>query len=204
MSIDWNERYKTGDTPWEKGEHHPGLPFLLATHLEVVENVTRVLVPGCGFGYDVDLIGELTSSEIVGLDIAEEAIRKARERSLRDKTTWVVGDLFDWKGDYDLVFEHTCLCAIPIDRRQDYVSAMASLIQSGGYLLGIFFLNPNHEGEEGPPFGVTIEELSDLFGTDFELVWFEPPVKTFSSRKGEGKELGMLWRKRATDLVAHN
>ncbi|MCH1419890.1 MAG: TPMT family class I SAM-dependent methyltransferase [Akkermansiaceae bacterium] len=204
MSVDWNQRYTTGDTPWEKGAHHPGLPFLLATHLKVVEKATRILVPGCGFGYDADLIGKLTSSEIFGLDIAEEAIRKARERSLRDETTWGVGDLFDWAGRYDLVFEHTCFCAIPIDRRQDYVSAMGSLIPLGGHLLGIFFLNPDHEGEEGPPFGVTMEELHDLFGAEFELVWFEPPAKTFSSREGEGRELCMLWQKKATDFVAHD
>ena len=202
MSVDWNERYQTGNTPWEKGEHHPGLPFLLATHLEVVEEAMSVLVPGCGFGYDADLIGELTSSEIFGLDIAVEPIRKARERSLRDETTWLVGDLFDWKGKYDLVFEHTCFCAIPIKRRQDYVSAMASLIPFGGHLLGIFFLNPDHEGEEGPPFGVTLEQLCEFFDTAFELVWSEPPAKTFSSR--EGRELCILWRKKATEFCALN
>ena len=80
ISVDWNERYKTGDTPWEKGGHHPGLPFLLETHLDLVERATSVLVPGCGLGYDIDLIGELTSSKIVGLDIAEEPIRRAKER----------------------------------------------------------------------------------------------------------------------------
>ncbi|RZN87138.1 MAG: methyltransferase domain-containing protein [Verrucomicrobiaceae bacterium] len=204
ISVDWNERYKTGDTPWEKGGHHPGLPFLLETHLDLVERATSVLVPGCGLGYDVDLIGELTSSKIVGLDIAEEPIRRAKERSPRDKTTWVVGDLFDWNGKCDLVFEHTCFCAIPVERRQDYVSAMASLLPLGGHLLGIFFLNPDHEGEEGPPFGVTMEELCKSIGAEFELVWSEPPARTYSSREGEGRELCMLWKKQATDFVADN
>ena len=49
-----------------------------------------------------------------------------------------------------------------------------------------------------------MEKLRDLFGSEFELVWSEPPAKTFSSREGEGRELCMLWQKKATDFVAHN
>jgi hypothetical protein len=49
-----------------------------------------------------------------------------------------------------------------------------------------------------------MEELHDLFGAEFELAWFEPPAMTFSSREGEGRELCMLWQKKATDFVAHD
>ncbi len=196
MSVDWNERYRTGDTPWEKGEHHPGLPFLLSTHQNLVESSRSILVPGCGFGHDAHLIGEAVDGDILGLDLADEPIRQAGERSRREKTSWVVGDLFEWEGEYDLVFEHTCFCAIPVDRREDYVTAMASLIPGGGHLLGIFFLNPDHEGEEGPPFGVTVEELHKFFGSEFELAWSQPPALTFDSRAGDGRELCMLWRRK--------
>ena len=196
MSVDWNERYQIGDTPWEKGEHHPGLPFLVSKHQELIEESESILVPGCGFGHDAHLIGKIAKGEVLGLDIADEPIRRARERWARERTSWAVGDLFAWEGEYDLVFEHTCFCAIPIDRRPDYVSAMASLIRKGGHLLGIFFLNPDHEGEEGPPFRVTVEELERFFLNDFELDWSEPPDQTFSSREGEGRELCMLWRRK--------
>ena len=196
MSVDWNKRYLAGDTPWEKGEHHPGLPFLLSEHQSLFGEAQRILVPGCGFGHDAHLIGEMADGDILGLDIADEPIRQAEAKSKRPRTTWKVGDLFEWEGEYDLVFEHTCFCAIPIERRPDYVSAMASLIPGGGYLLGIFFLNPDHEGEEGPPFGVTIDELHQFFGGVFELVWSEPPIKTFGSREGEGRELCMLWQRK--------
>lgn len=196
MSVDWNERYQLGDTPWDKGKHHPGLPFLLSGHQELLENARNILVPGCGFGHDAHLIGDVTDGRVLGLDIAIEPIRQAAERSEREMTTWAVGDLFQWEGAYDLVFEHTCFCAIPIDRRQDYVTAMASLIPEGGHLLGIFFLNPDHEGEKGPPFGVSVEELDGFFGSEFELLWSGPPVKTFDSRGGKGRELCMLWRRK--------
>lgn len=196
MSIDWSARYQTGETPWEKGEPHPELPFLISNHREIIESAGSVLVPGCGFGHDARLIASSTAGQVVGLDLAPEAIAKAGEKDKRENLSWVLGDLFEWDGAYDLVFEHTCFCAIPVARRIDYVAKMADLLSSGGHLLGIFFLNPDHESEEGPPFGVSVEELNAFFSEHFELVWSMPPSKTYEARVGEGRELAMLWRRR--------
>lgn len=195
MSVDWNERYQTGETPWEKGEPHPELPFLLSRYRRLVEEAGQVLVPGCGVGHDANLIADLCNGKVVGLDVAEEAIELAGARYSKKSLSFVVGDLFGWEGSYDLVFEHTCFCAIPVERRNDYVATMGKLIPEGGHLLGIFFLNPDHEGEEGPPFGVTIEELEEFFGSQFELLWLKQPSQTFEARQGEGRELSMLWRR---------
>ncbi len=196
MSVDWSERYQSGETPWEKGEPHPELPFLLSAHHEILGNAERVLVPGCGFGHDAQLIHAVTRANVLGLDLAQEPIEQAKQRYCKKGLAWTVGDLFDWPGRYDLVFEHTCFCAIPIERRGDYAAAMARLIQPGGHLLGIFFLNPDHEGEEGPPFGVTLDELEGFFGEDFALEWSQEPSQTYEGREGEGRELSMLWRRK--------
>lgn len=195
MSTDWNARYQSGETPWEKGEPHPELPFLLYEHHQLLADAKRILVPGCGFGHDAALLNSVAQTEVLGLDLAEKAIEQARARYYSRGLAWTIGDLFEWPGRYDLVFEHTCFCAIPVARRADYVAAMARLIPPGGHLLGIFFLNPDHEGEEGPPFGVTTDELMEFFKGDFELVWSKPPSKTFEARAGEGRELSMLWRR---------
>ncbi len=195
MSVDWSERYRTGETPWEKGEPHPELSFLLSGHRGLMTEARSVLVPGCGFGHDAHLISSVTRGEVLGLDLAEEAIDEAGSRYSGEGLAWTTGDLFQWEGTYDLVFEHTCFCAIPVARRPDYVSTMARLIPAGGHLLGIFFLNPDHEGEEGPPFGVTLDELKGFFGGTFEMIWSQPPSKTFEGRKGDGRELSILWRR---------
>jgi len=195
MSVDWNERYQTGETPWEKGEPHPELPFLVSTHYDLIAGAERILVPGCGFGHDAHLLNSAAKGEILGLDLAVEAIATARKKDASPGLSWQVGDLFELTGSYDLVFEHTCFCAIPVERRGDYATAMAGLIPSDGHLLGIFFLNPDHEGEEGPPFGVTLDELTGFFGEDFELVWSKQPAKTYEGREGVGREVSMLWRR---------
>ena len=195
MSVDWNARYQTGETPWEKGEPHPELSFLLSKHQGLIVESDKVLVPGCGYGHDANLISSIARGEVVGLDLAAEAVSEAKLRYSGEGKTWKMGDLFEWEGSYELVFEHTCFCAIPVERRGDYAEAMARFIPSGGHLLGIFFLNPDHEGEEGPPFGVTTDELEGILGSDFALIWSQEPNKTYAGREGAGRELAMLWRR---------
>ncbi len=197
MSVDWSARYQSGQTDWDKGEAHPELPFLLSTHHDLVGNAERILVPGCGMGHDASLIHSVAETEVLGLDLAAEPIAWAKKHYPAEKLAWTEGDLFQWPGSYDLVFEHTCFCAIPVERRADYVAAMARLIPEGGHLLGIFFLNPDHEGEEGPPFKVSLEELRGFFGESFELVWSDGVTRTFSGREGEGRERSILWRKKS-------
>jgi len=155
-----------------------------------------VLVPGCGLGHDASQVRSIARTEVLGLDVAEEAIEQAKLLYHGRGLAWAVGDLFEWPGSYDLVLEHTCFCAIPIERRADYVAAMARLIPAGGHLLGIFFLNPDHEGEEGPPFGVTFRELEEFFEEDFQLIWSKEPEQTFAGREGAGREISILWRRR--------
>lgn len=196
MAVDWSARYQVEDTPWEKGRAHPELPRLLAEHREIIELAEEILVPGCGFGHDARLLASSAPGKVIGLDLAKEAIEGACQRSSDEGVEWVQGDLFEWQGRYDLVFEHTCFCAIPPSRRTDYVEAMARLIPAGGHLLGVFFLDPEMARGEGPPFGVQPEELSDFFDRYFEQVWAEQPQETFPGREGDGRELTVLWRRR--------
>lgn len=196
MAPNWNARYQTGDTPWDKGEPHPELPFLLRTHHELLAKTLRILVPGCGYGHDAQCIASEFKAQVTGLDIASFSVDKAAELHSEDNLNWEVSDLFeDQSGPYELIFEHTCFCAIPLDRRADYVSAVARLIPSGGHLLGIFFLNPDHKREEGPPFGVTPTELDKYFTPHFTKIWEQEPSATYPSREGAGRERSILWQR---------
>src|ERR1700744_2226220 len=73
MPTDWEDQYRKGETPWDKGVPSPGLVDFLA--VEMVSG--RVLVPGCGLGHDVRALAA-TADEVVGLDLAASAVAAAR------------------------------------------------------------------------------------------------------------------------------
>jgi SAM-dependent methyltransferase len=199
--IDWEERYRVGDTPWDRGGPHPAL----GAELPGLGMSGRVLVPGCGYGYDADVIaGTPGVAEVVALDIAVSAVAAARRRLSRwgKRARVEISDLFALPGEhcasYDWVFEHTCYCAIDPSARDAYVSAVADVLKPGGHLFGVFFLTPWDTEEEnrsaGPPFGTTIEELDRRFAPRFEIVRTWMPGATYEGR--EGREVLRLARER--------
>ena len=190
MPTDWEDHYRTGDMPWEKGTPHPALvDFLKRSPVH-----GRVLVPGCGTGHDVRALAA-TADEVVGLDIAPSAIANAKAQPAVGGEQYVLGDLFalprKFLASFDAVFEHTCFCAIDPSLREKYVAAVASALKPGGHLLAIFYLDPGLDpGESGPPFGVTREELDGFFSPRFTLLREWKPAATFPGR--EGREMCRL------------
>jgi len=188
--IDWEERYRRGDTPWEKGVAHPALVEWLKTN--AISG--RMIVPGCGFGHDVRVLGE-AGAEVVGLDVAPFAIAAAEAFPRHGGISYVLGDLFDpnaVEGEFDWVFEHTCFCAIPPERRGDYARRVTALLKPGGRFLAIFFIDPDNN-EEGPPYGCSIEELDALFSPRFRLVGQIGDLPTYPGR--EGREILRVLRR---------
>jgi SAM-dependent methyltransferase len=190
---EWEERYRQGDTPWEKGAAHPALLDWLETNLIA----GHVLVPGCGLGHDVRALAK-AGADVVGLDIARLAIAAARTFPRQSSETYLQADLFDpgaVRDEFDWVFEHTCFCAIQPDRREDYVRRVGELLKPGGHLLAIFFLNPEHDESDagGPPFGCGLDELDALFSPRFQLVAQLENLATFPGR--EGREVLRLLRR---------
>ncbi|MSR65606.1 MAG: methyltransferase domain-containing protein [Verrucomicrobiae bacterium] len=188
----WESRYTHGDTPWDHGEPSPGLFDFLA-HETYVPG--KVLVPGCGAGHDCRELAR-HGFDVTGVDISHAAIDRSRQLAANDSLPihFEHADCLhppaQWKDAFDWVFEHTCFCAIDPDLRDEYARAMASVVRSGGHLLGVFF---NIQPESGPPFGTTREELMDRFGHSFDLILEKVP-RSFPNRAGE--ELLMLWQKK--------
>lgn len=197
--TDWEGRYQSGDTPWDKGGAHPALtaldPFPVAA--------SRILVPGCGLGYDMEVLSRLPGVQsVVGIDVATTAVSLARERLAGIPSARVEqADLFrlpaSHRGAYDLVWEHTCFCAIDPALRNAYVNAVADALQPGGHLLAVFYLTPWDTAEEnatlGPPFGCTAEELDRRFAPRFELMRAWEPPATYAGREAR-EQLRLLRR----------
>ncbi len=184
--TDWEELYQQCETPWEKGKPHPALVDFLA---ENGPFAGEILVPGCGSGYDVRAIST-PANHVVGIDLAPFAITKADSFPKVGREEYLLADLFappaEWNGRFDLIFEHTCFCAIDPRLRARYVETIVRLLKPEGKLLAIFFINPDHD-EPGPPYGVSRAELEKSFGPHFvrEDEWV--PERTHPGR--EDREL---------------
>lgn len=178
--TNWDQAYQENFTPWDKGLPSPPLAAWLA------ENPLsgRVLVPGCGVGHDVAHLVSL-GIDAHGLDIAPTAVARAKERYPHLAERFVCADLFEHRGQYDAVVEHTCLCALPPEWRTKYRDAVASLLNPGGLLIGVFFINPEMDpGETGPPFGISQDELTALFAGRFQVVQSLAPAAAYPGREG--------------------
>ena len=205
--MNWDERYRAGDTPWEKGAPAPPLLEWLRKRGPLEG---EVLVPGCGYGHDVRAIASASPrSTVVGIDFAAAALGEALKYPSVGREVFQYADIFglpeSLQNRFDWLFEHTCFCAIQLERRLDYVKMVTSALKPDGRLLAIFFLNPWDPGEEtpeggGPPFGVTKEELDNLFNPHFNLVDELRPETAYPGR--EGREIVRLLQKRRVGVTA--
>jgi SAM-dependent methyltransferase len=191
--TDWESLYQAGDMPWDKGGASPGLVDYLATH----RIFGRVLVPGCGLGHDVRAIS-CAENEVIGLDIAPSGVRLAASFPRVANEHYVAADFLDLppelRGAFDWLWEHTCFCAINPAQRPDYAAAAAAALKSGGHFLAVFYMDPDHGGENEPPWGATTRELDTLFGGNFALLDEWRPARNYESRAG--RELMRLMRRR--------
>ena len=186
----WEERYRTGDMPWEKGEGSPGLVDFLAAHRELPRG--SVCVPGCGTGHDVRTWAA-AGFDVFGCDLAPSAVRLANERTIAAglKARFEMEDFLKDEPPvrFDWVFEHTLFCAIDPGERDDYVKAVSRWLKPDGHYLAVNYLIPD---EDGPPFGTARDELVRRFSPHFELLSDWVP-RSYPNRTGLER---MFWWKR--------
>lgn len=188
---EWENRYRAGDTPWEKGAGSPGLEDFLAGHPQLPRGT--VLVPGCGTGHDVRTFAR-HGFVATGLDLAPSAVHAAEERTRAAglAATFRSGDfLADESAEtFDWVFEHTLYCAIQPGERDRYVRAVSRRLKPGGSFLAVHYMI---DDRDGPPFGCTQSELVSRFDPGFELLNGWVP-RSYPNRVG--LELMLWWRRR--------
>lgn len=181
----WEKRYQENSTRWDLGQAAPAFVQLLDSPNTPKPGRTAVL--GCGRGYDALLFAD-RGFEVVGFDFAPSAIADARSLAAARNSTaqFLQRDIFELDEEFpqgfDYVVEHTCFCAIPPERRPEYVQLVRSLLRPGGELLAIFF---THTRPGGPPFGTTPDAIARDFGIDFDILTLDPIANSVSSRQGE-------------------
>lgn len=156
------------------------------------------LVPGCGRGYAVLELAK-AGFQATGLDIAPTAIAAATE--LRDsvgiadeQAHFAADDFFSLGGSYNLIYDCTFLCAIPIQLREQWANQMAKLLAEGGELVTLVFPLGDYEG--GPPFAMSEGLLRSLLEPrGFECVHHSVVPENMWARGSRSGEQLMRWRR---------
>lgn len=173
----WNTRYEAQRTPWDFGGVPPALARYLTAH---PGHGARVLIPGCGSGHEIRAFAE-AGYAVTAIDFSPPAVARARDNvgpQLADAV--IEGDFFTHDfaaAPFDLVYERTFLCALPLEMWPKIVTRTAALLKPGtagnpgGTLAGIYFFG---EKEDGPPFGLAPGEPATLFDREFVLVADQP------------------------------
>lgn len=171
---DWENLWTEGVAPGSYFDKESASPALIAeTQKEWMPNGTGLaLVPGCGRGYDVELLARSGRFEkVIGLDISDTAVRIAREYLLsrdldQSKYEMQCDDFFNAKfpGQFSLIYDYTFLCALPLAMRPMWANRMRELIHPGGSLVTLIFPLGKSLEEAGPPHGVSFEMFTELLG----------------------------------------
>ncbi|KAK5806884.1 hypothetical protein VI817_001142 [Penicillium citrinum] len=166
---------------WDRGKPSPALIDLIEKD-DILNPITaegrrkKVLVPGCGKGYDVVMLA-LHGFDVVGLEISSKGVSIAERYAMKElfapqpynfgssdpgdagsvgrgTVKFIQGDFF--KGDsvgekFDIIYDYTFLCAIHPTMRIQWASRMADLLATGGVLVCLEFPLFKDPGAVGPP-----------------------------------------------------
>ena len=176
----WNDRYRNAETGWDIGYASPPLTNYFD---QLTYKNKRILIPGCGNGYEVAYLLEKGFQHITVIDIAPELtaiLAKKYAPNVGKELTIITGDFFEHRGNYDIIIEQTFFCALNPSLRTQYVEKMFDLLAPGGKLVGVLF---NRAFEGGPPFGGSREEYENLFAKTFSRRSIEPCYNSIPPRR---------------------
>lgn len=162
----WELRYREGFVPWDAG----AVPQRLREFVARERAPGRVLVPGCGSGYEVRFFAE-HAWEVEGIDFSAAAIEAARPVLGPHAGRVRLADFFatGLEGPYALIYERAFLCALPPSRWQDWARRAAELLAPAGRIAGFFYFDA--DAQRGPPFALRSQsELDALLASAFERV----------------------------------
>lgn len=187
----WNHRYLTADTPWD--ENDPSAPLQQAL-LHFASPPRRLLEIGCGTGANALWMAE-QGYEYYGLDIAEEAVRKAKKRlhGRKQRGVFFVCDLLDEAPDsvFDVIADRGCWHCFDEEARHHAVRIISNLLMPSGYWISMIG-NDDYAVEASSPFhGAPRMSARDIL-THVEP-YFEVHYLTrcwFSAHQGTGAYLG--------------
>lgn len=175
----WQMHFASGKLPWDRGG--PSLQLVNWIENGALKPGERILVPGCGQGWEVVTLA-VSGMLVTGVDYVADALllcRRLLERS-GVQADLVEADVLTWMPVYpmDVVFEQTCLSALHPDHWTQYATKIHGWLRPGGKLLASFIQLPMPEVSQGfitgPPYHCDINAMRALFpATQWD--WPKPP-----------------------------
>lgn len=169
-SIHWNERYRTGDIPWDTG--HPSLEL---QRVLVEEKVApcRAIELGCGTGTNAVWLAQ-QGFEMTAVDISPLALDHARQRAAAAGVSvrFLAADLLappDLGGPFDFFFDRGCYHVVRRTDVDGYLRTLQSITQPG--TLGLVLAGNAREAHQPGPPVVTEEEIRGELGRLFDIRW---------------------------------
>jgi len=190
MEIDfWLERWNSGQAAFHQQHINPYLGYYYGEIGPAQEkrSAFRVFVPLCGKSRDLLWLSE-NGYETVGVECSELAVEQFFSEQQMEFSKSSIGKHISYKtgnieillGDFFAleaehigkvtdIYDRASLIALPLDMRREYVKKMTQLQGPGTRTLLITLAYPESE-MDGPPFSVSEEELSELYGDNYEIV----------------------------------
>lgn len=184
----WNECYADGKTGWDRGAVHPFMDQLLSNG---ILEPCKIIVPGCGRGYEVVELAK-RGFDVTGIDVADEPVHQLKSQLARYHVNSRVlkTDFLDYKPAelVDVVYEQTCLCAIDPVLRDRYEETVSSWLKPGGTLF-VLFAQKTESPNVGPPYHCDLGEMRQLFSKSRWDWKFAEPLEKFEHPSGRLFEL---------------
>ncbi len=207
----WFEKWEKNDIGFHREKVNEYLEKYFPS--ELAGKNLNALVPLCGKSRDlVWLAGQ--GLHVVGCELSEKACEQffnehnlAVSKTINPKfisftaedapITINCGDFFDLTkaelGKIDLCYDRGALVALPADLRKKYAQQITNLLDVNAYYL-LIVLNYTSEDLIGPPFAISENEISHLFGKSFSIKLLETksePIETVAT----------LAKKNASNLI---
>ncbi len=170
---DWNQRYASGDLPWDRGTPDPYLIEYVAHNA----GRGRVLEVGCGTGTNALWLAQ-QGFDVVAFDLSPIAIQRAVGKlgptplrcrfEVRDFLAGAPPD-----GPFDFVFDRGCFHVFDeAEQRARFAAQVAAALRPGGIWLMLAGSTEGPPREVGPP-RRSVRDLAAAIEPELEIVRLE-------------------------------
>jgi len=181
----WENIYKNNSAGWDLKSPTPAFIDIL-NDKKFLHN-GKLLILGSGYGYDA-VEAAKAGLNVTAVDFSETATNYAKKLTASNgvKINFLKDNFFNLPENYsdyfDYAYDYVTICAINPDRREEYAAMLSSVLKCNGKFVALWF--PVEDRAGGPPFGLNVQELTNIFTKYFKLIVSTDKVNSIKPRKG--------------------